>query len=228
MSPEQQKSAQQVTCCQQAELGDIQQLMSADEATDVRCQWGLARRISSAIEYDQTWRHGRDECDGSVGLTHWGLNTQKRQGSKQVMKHFGPAYLVHYGWAAVQKTPDTTMTRHQIDDLADNIIDGVINQRDLCADTWRRNRWYPKAGMLTGRSWKALKCSAFDFDKHDLKPNYSGVEWLVRLRPVLSNPDADNSSGWCTSSGYQLTYNRRHWLRKNGRYPRRTDRPRNR
>lgn len=31
--------------------------------------------------------------------------------------------------------PDTQVTRHQIDDLRDHDKDGVINQRDMCADT---------------------------------------------------------------------------------------------
>ncbi|WP_120513017.1 OmpA family protein [Photobacterium salinisoli] len=33
--------------------------------------------------------------------------------------------------------PDTTTTRHQIDDLRDTDQDGVINQRDICLDTLR-------------------------------------------------------------------------------------------
>ncbi|HFQ4941211.1 TPA: OmpA family protein [Vibrio vulnificus] len=37
--------------------------------------------------------------------------------------------------AACAQMPDTTMTRHQIDDLRDSDKDGVINQRDICADT---------------------------------------------------------------------------------------------
>lgn len=37
--------------------------------------------------------------------------------------------------AGCAQMPDTQVTRHQIDDLRDHDKDGVINQRDMCADT---------------------------------------------------------------------------------------------
>ncbi len=33
------------------------------------------------------------------------------------------------------ESPDLTVTRHQIDDLADDDSDGVVNQRDICNET---------------------------------------------------------------------------------------------
>ncbi|KKC99095.1 OmpA family protein [Photobacterium halotolerans] len=39
--------------------------------------------------------------------------------------------------SACADMPDTTTTRHQMDDLRDSDRDGVINQRDICLDTLR-------------------------------------------------------------------------------------------
>ncbi|UIP30040.1 OmpA family protein [Photobacterium sp. TLY01] len=39
--------------------------------------------------------------------------------------------------SACADMPDTTTTRHQMDDLRDSDQDGVINQRDVCLDTLR-------------------------------------------------------------------------------------------
>ncbi len=69
------------------------------------------------------------------------------QRREQVMRYFKLA-LLESGSILLMgcaETPDTTMTRHQIDDLADDDRDGVINQRDLCADTREVWRWLLKA-----------------------------------------------------------------------------------
>ncbi len=72
--------------------------------------------------------------------------------------------LILFGCA---QYPDTRVTRHQIDDLADDDRDGVINQRDLCSDTPQRS-----AANFDGCSqWQSIisvdaKNIIFDFD-HD-------------------------------------------------------------
>ena len=84
------------------------------------------------------------------------------------MRYFKLALLSSILLMGCAETPDTTMTRHQIDDLADNDRDGVINQRDLCADT-------PEGVTVDIKgcaNWKIVEdvevlSVAFDFDKYD-------------------------------------------------------------
>lgn len=99
------------------------------------------------------------------------------------MRYFKLALLSSILLMGCAETPDTTMTRHQIDDLADNDRDGVINQRDLCADT-------PEGVTVDIKgcaNWKIVEdvevlSVAFDFDKYDLKPDHTAVlNELVRL-----------------------------------------------
>ena len=73
------------------------------------------------------------------------------------MRYFKLALLSSILLMGCAETPDTTMTRHQIDDLADDDRDGVINQRDLCADT-PEGVTVDIKGVPIGKSSKMLKC----------------------------------------------------------------------
>ncbi|MDL5027486.1 OmpA family protein [Vibrio gigantis] len=124
------------------------------------------------------------------------------------MRHFKLALLSSILLMGCAETPDTTMTRHQIDDLADNDRDGVINQRDLCADT-------PEGVAVDIKgcaNWKIVEdvevlSVAFDFDKYDLKPDHTAVlNELVRL--LGEQPDASVTLVGDTSSEGTNVYNK--------------------
>ncbi|MGF1755925.1 OmpA family protein [Vibrio makurazakiensis] len=110
--------------------------------------------------------------------------------------------------AACAETPNPTVTRHQIDDLADSDQDGVINQRDLCFDT-PENVSVDVEGCA---DWKVVEkiqviSVAFEFDKYEIKPEHDApLTELVTL--LVRHPDASVTLVGDTSSEGTNQYNK--------------------
>ena len=109
---------------------------------------------------------------------------------------------------ACAETQNPTVTRHQIDDLADNDKDGVINQRDLCFDT-PANVSVDVEGCADWKIVEKLKVVsvAFDFDKYAIKPEHD--EPLTKLVELLTEyPKSTVTLVGDTSSEGTNTYNK--------------------
>ncbi len=67
-------------------------------------------------------------------------------------------------------SPDLTLTRHQIDDLADDDSDGVVNQRDICNET-PPDTEVDNRGCTKWRIQEKVEILTieFDFDKYQVR-----------------------------------------------------------
>ncbi|MDR9828081.1 OmpA family protein [Vibrio sp. FNV 38] len=85
---------------------------------------------------------------------------------------------------ACAESPNTTMTRHQIDDLKDDDGDGVINQRDLCSNT-------PQGTIVDNQGctqWQTAEnveviTIHFDMARHDIRDDQ--ISALDQIYTVL-------------------------------------------
>lgn len=106
------------------------------------------------------------------------------------------------------ETPNTQMTRHQIDDLADDDQDGVINQRDICSETPAN----VSVDIKGCADWNIVeevevRIVAFDFDKYEIKPEHlSVIKELVEL--LNQQPEASVTLVGDTSSEGTNAYNK--------------------
>ncbi|MGL4828103.1 MAG: OmpA family protein [Vibrio sp.] len=104
--------------------------------------------------------------------------------------------------------PNPTTTRHQIDDLADEDRDGVINQRDLCSDT--------PSGVAVDRQgcthWQIQEVPNvvsffFDYDRYNEKPEHHvELDKLVAL--LQANPETQVTLVGDTSAEGTNAYNK--------------------
>ncbi|WPK54440.1 OmpA family protein [Vibrio fluvialis] len=103
---------------------------------------------------------------------------------------------------------DTQLTRYQMDDLRDSDGDGVINQRDNCADS-PTNSTVDNQGCANWHNKPEIHVVSFffDMDKYDLKQDHR--EPLNELMAILNdNPSAKVILIGDTSPEASMEYNR--------------------
>ncbi len=124
------------------------------------------------------------------------------------MDKFAVTSLLVFTLAGCAESPDTTLTTYQYNDLKDNDSDGVINQRDNCADT-------PKGVVVDSEgcanwvndSQTHLISFFFAMDEHQVTPSHDMP--LSELKALLqSNPNAQVILIGDTSPEASLEYNK--------------------
>ncbi len=87
------------------------------------------------------------------------------------------------------ESPDLTVTRHQIDDLADDDSDGVVNQRDICNET-PPNTEVDNRGCTEWKIQEKVEVLTikFDFDKYHLREDQLAT--LEKIYGYLNENDS--------------------------------------
>ena len=124
------------------------------------------------------------------------------------MSKFHYLFLMALLLLGCAQQPDVRTTRHQLDDLSDQDKDGVINQRDLCADT-PEGVLVDSQGCADWHTIQSLNVVSFffDMDKSDIKSEHQTP--LKELLGLLeSNPESKAILIGDTSPEATLDYNR--------------------